>query len=215
MVKSKKTHRPPRNYPFSQLSKKILRRTLRVVPLFLCVLAGGIIYGIVKEQLFIVLLLAAVGCLVCAEWLVLFLSIHKKCLRFTYLSENANYPNVVIVQRAYMFNEMKPESVSIRFFQNKDLALQYVAANDLLLQSSTPNESRRQAKQARSRMEKIGRGTSFSFAPIDLYVLKGKKILIARNIIEYYGEPDSAQLAQNGCTLLILDEQTKNGCFSA
>ena len=215
MVNSKKTHRPLRKYPFSQLSKRILRRTFLALPLFLCVLAGGIIYGIVKEQLFIVLLLAAVGCLVCAEWLILFLPVHKKCLRFIYLSNNDNYPIVLIVLRAYAFNKRKTESLTIRFFQNKDLALQYVAANDLLLQSSTPNESRRQAKQARFRMEKTGRGTSFPFAPIDLYDLKGKEILIARNIIEYYGEPDPAQLAQNGCTLIIFDEQTKNGCFSA
>ena len=213
--KSKDPHRPLRKYPYSELSQRILRRSLYIAPLYFCAAVGGIVYGIVDKQTDIAILFAAVGCFVFLEWLILYLCFRKKSKRFALLSASNNFPAVLVVQRAYGLNVLKAETIYIRFFRNIELAQQYAAANALLLYKTIPQYLRQQALKNRRTMEKNSRGDSFPYAPVDLYDLQGKTILIARNVIEYYGEPDSARLAQNGCTFSVLDERTEDTQFPA
>ena len=215
MKKSKGPHRPLRKYPYSDLSQRILRRSIYIAPLYLCTVAGGIVYGIVDKQTDIAILFAAVGCFVFLAWLLLYLRFRKKSKRFAFLSASKNFPAVLVVQRAYGINVLKAENIYIRFFFNSELVQQYEAVNALLLRQTTPKYLRQQATKNRRAMEKNSRGDSFPYAPVDLYDLQGKTILIARNVIEYYGEPDSARLAQNGCTLFVFDEHTEDTPFSA
>lgn len=215
MKKSKGPHRPLRQYPYSDLSQRILRRSIYIAPLYLCIVAGGIVYGIIDKQTDIAILFAAVGCFAFLEWLILYLRFRKKSKRFAFLSAHNNFPAVLVVQRAYGINVLKAENIYIRFFRNSEHARQYAAINALLLHKTTPKNLRQQAAKNRRTMEKNNRGDSFPYAPVDLYDLQGKIILIARNVIEYYGEPDSARLAQNSCTLSVFDEHAEDTQFSA
>lgn len=215
MKNSKGSHRPLRKYPYSDLSQRILRRSIYIAPLYLCTVAGGIVYGIVDKQTDIAILFAAVGCFVFLAWLILYLRFRKKSKRFAFLIAHNDFPAVLVVQRAYGINVLKAENIYIRFFRNSELAQQYATVNALLLRQTTPKHLRQQATKNRRAMEKNSRDDSFPYAPVDLYDLQGKTILIARNVIEYYGEPDSARLAQNGCTFSVFDEYTENTQFSA
>ena len=215
MQKNKGPHRPLRKYPFSESSQRIFRRWIYSTPLFLCVLAAGIIYCSVNEQIPIAILFAAIGCLAFLECLILYLHFRNKCRRFALLSTSNDFTIVLVVQRAFGFNVMKAESIYIRFFRDSEIAQQYAAVNALLLHQSTPKHVRQQALKKRCAMEKNSRGDSFPYAPVDLYDLQGKTILIARNVIEYYGEPDSVRLTQNGCTLSVLDEPAEETQVSA
>lgn len=206
MEKGKDPHRPLRKYPYSELSQRIFWRSIYAAPLYLCVFVGGIVYCIVDKQTDIAILLAAIGCFVLLEWLILFFRFHKKCKRFALLCISSDFPAVIVVQRAYGLNVLKADSIYIRFFRNSESARQYAAINALLLHQTAPKHLLQQAKKQRCTMEKTDRGDSFPYAPVDLYALQGKTVLIARNVIGYYGEPDSARLAQNGCTLSLLDD---------
>lgn len=210
MIKSKGPRRPIRKYPFSELSLRILRRSIYVAPLFLCVLAGGIIYGSIHDEVFITVLFAAVGCIMFLEWLIAYLHCRKKSSRFALLRTSNDFPVVLVAQRANGLNVLRAESIYVRFFRNSELAQQYAAVNTLLLQRTEPKHLRQQAAKNRCTMEKISRGDSFPYAPIDLYDLKNKTILIARNVIEYYGKPDPVILAQNGCTLSVFDNHSES-----
>lgn len=137
----------------------------------------------------------------------------QRLSRYIAFCTNKQYPTVLVVTSKILPKTQQPQPhqcAMIFYGQDEEKVRRFAKCLIRSQKKQLPQDEMLRLQAEIENSEKILMQTTFTgFALVDLYDLKNKTILIARNVIEYYGEPDSARLAQKGCTLSILDDSAE------
>ena len=185
----------------------------------LCVVLLFYFYDLKFAILISVLTLFVVIPLELLGWYLTCRAQDKQLSRYMAFCTDAQYPTVLVISSDILLKaqRIQPHQMAMIFYEQSEEKVRRFATCLLHMQKKQlPHDEilRLQAEIESSQMMST-HSLFLGYAPVDLYDLQGKTILIARNVIEYYGEPDSARLAQNGCTFSVFDEYTENTQFSA